>query len=118
VIGAWVAKHHHGTAGNRVLSQPPDDAIYLSQPATGEIPVPDSWASSVRPHRYASAKAQKNYAATSPVTRQSGKKKIVPARFIRNDRLADRSMTGQRVPAGQSAAPREPAGYTGGNIAA
>lgn len=41
------------------------------------------------PHRYASAKARKNYAATSPVTRQSGKKKIVMARFIRNDRLAD-----------------------------
>jgi transposase len=40
------------------------------------------------PHRYASAKARKNYAATSPVTRQSGKKKIVMARFIRNDRLA------------------------------
>jgi hypothetical protein len=41
------------------------------------------------PHRYATAKARKNYAATSPVTRQSGKKKIVMARFIRNDRLAD-----------------------------
>ena len=38
---------------------------------------------------YATAKARKNYAATSPVTRQSGKKKIVLARFIRNDRLAD-----------------------------
>ena len=34
-------------------------------------------------------RARKNYAATSPVTRQSGKKKIVLARFIRNGRLAD-----------------------------
>ena len=29
------------------------------------------------PRRYASAKARKNYAATSPITRQSGKKKTV-----------------------------------------
>jgi transposase len=39
--------------------------------------------------RYASAKARKNYAATSPITRQSGKKKTVLARFVHNDRLAD-----------------------------
>jgi hypothetical protein len=58
----------------------PDAAIYLSQPGLGE--------SGDDPHRYASARARKNYAATSPVTRQSGKKKIVMARFIRNDRLA------------------------------
>ncbi|WP_208653297.1 IS110 family transposase, partial [Streptomyces rhizosphaericus] len=29
------------------------------------------------PHRYASAKARKNYAGTSPITRASGKKKVV-----------------------------------------
>jgi hypothetical protein len=34
-------------------------------------------------------KARKNYALTSPTTQQSGKKKVVLARFIRNDRLAD-----------------------------
>ena len=39
------------------------------------------------PQRYASAKARKNYAGTSPVTRQSGKKKIVLARHVHNDRL-------------------------------
>jgi Transposase IS116/IS110/IS902 family len=39
--------------------------------------------------RYASAKARKNYAATSPITRASGKKKIVAARFVHNDRLID-----------------------------
>jgi Transposase/Transposase IS116/IS110/IS902 family len=67
----------------------PDAAIYLSQPGTGEIlgarqlgEFGDDL------HRYASAKARENYAASSPVTRQSGKKKIVMARFIRNDRLA------------------------------
>ena len=42
-----------------------------------------------RPHRYASAKARKNYAGTSPITRASGKKKVVLARYVHNDRLAD-----------------------------
>jgi hypothetical protein len=41
------------------------------------------------PDRYASARARKNYAATSPITRQSGKKKTVAARFVHNDRLVD-----------------------------
>jgi hypothetical protein len=36
------------------------------------------------PHRYVSAKARKNYAATSPITRASGKKKVMAARFIHN----------------------------------
>ena len=44
------------------------------------------------PHRYASGKARRNYAGTSPITRASGKKKIVTARFIRNDRLIDALM--------------------------
>jgi transposase len=44
------------------------------------------------PHRYASAKARKNYAGTSPITRASGKKKIALARFVRNDRLIDTLM--------------------------
>jgi transposase len=68
----------------------PDAAIYLSQPGTAEIlGARELGESGDDPHRYASAKARKNCAATSPVTRQSGKKKIVMARFIRNDRLAD-----------------------------
>lgn len=44
------------------------------------------------PLRYASAKARKNYAGTSPITRASGKKKVALARFIRNDRLIDALM--------------------------
>ena len=44
------------------------------------------------PDRYASGKARKNYAATSPITRASGKKKVVTARFIRNDPLTDAVM--------------------------
>ena len=39
--------------------------------------------------RYRDGKARRNYAATSPITRASGKKKIVAARFVHNDRLVD-----------------------------
>ncbi len=41
------------------------------------------------PHRYADAKARKNYAGTAPITRASGKSRVVLARFARNRRLAD-----------------------------
>ncbi|WP_329056519.1 IS110 family transposase [Amycolatopsis sp. NBC_01488] len=44
------------------------------------------------PHRYATAKARKNYAGTSPITKASGKKKVALARFIHNDRLIDTLM--------------------------
>ena len=43
--------------------------------------------------RYASAKARKNYAGTSPITRASGEKRTVAARFVHNDRLIDALMT-------------------------
>jgi transposase len=45
------------------------------------------------PHRYTSAKARKNYAGTSPITRASGKKKVALARFVHNDRLIDALMS-------------------------
>lgn len=41
------------------------------------------------PHRYRSSKARKNYAGTSPITRQSGKSRVVAARYVHNDRLRD-----------------------------
>ncbi|WP_420753439.1 IS110 family transposase [Rhodococcus sp. O3] len=41
------------------------------------------------PLRYRNAKARKNYAGTSPITRASGKKKTVLARYARNKHLAD-----------------------------
>jgi hypothetical protein len=41
------------------------------------------------PNRYADAKARKNYAGRSPITKQSGKSRVVLARFVRNRRLAD-----------------------------
>jgi hypothetical protein len=39
--------------------------------------------------RYADAKARKNYAGTSPITRASGTRRIVLARYARNRHLAD-----------------------------
>ena len=41
------------------------------------------------PNRYGDAKARKNYAGTAPITRASGKRRTVLARFVRNRRLAD-----------------------------
>jgi hypothetical protein len=68
----------------------PDAEIYLSQPGMGAITgarVLGEFGDD--PHRYADGKARKNYAATSPITRASGKKKVVAARYIHNDRLVD-----------------------------
>jgi transposase len=41
------------------------------------------------PHRFTDAKARKNYAGTSPITRASGTRKVVLARYARNRRLGD-----------------------------
>ena len=41
------------------------------------------------PDRYCDAKSRKNYAGTSPITRASGTKRVVLARFARNKRIAD-----------------------------
>ncbi|MCA1682285.1 MAG: IS110 family transposase, partial [Actinobacteria bacterium] len=68
----------------------PDAEIYRSQPGLGAV-----LAARVLgefgddPERYAGARARKNYAGNSPITRASGKKKTVLARWVRNRRLAD-----------------------------
>ena len=41
------------------------------------------------PNRYCDAKARKNFAGTSPITKASGKSRVVLARYARNRRLAD-----------------------------
>ncbi len=72
----------------------PDAEIILSQPGLGPILGARVLAEfGDAADRYASAKARKNYAATSPITRASGKKKTVLARFVHNDRLVDALMT-------------------------
>jgi transposase len=76
-VGAHFGRH---PAAKIILSQPGLGPI-LGARVLGEFGDAEG--------RYASAKARKNYAATSPITRRSGKKKTVLARFVHNDRLAD-----------------------------
>ena len=72
------------------FGQHPDAEIYQSQPGMGAILGARVLAEfGDDPHRYADGKARRNYAATSPITRASGKKKVVAARFVHNDRLVD-----------------------------
>jgi Transposase/Transposase IS116/IS110/IS902 family len=68
----------------------PAARIYLSQPGLGPLlgaRVLGEFGDD--PHRYATAKGRKNYASTSPITRASGKKTLVMARYARNDWAAD-----------------------------
>jgi transposase len=80
-LGTVVAAH---------FGQHRDAEIYASQPGLGTI-----LAARVLgefgddPYRYRDAKARKNYAGTSPITRASGTRKVVLARYARNRRLAD-----------------------------
>lgn len=41
------------------------------------------------PNRYQDARSRKNYAGTAPITRASGTKRVVLARYVRNRRLGD-----------------------------
>ena len=67
-----------------------DAEIYLSQPGLGPILGARVLAEfGDDPNRYEGARARKNYAGTSPITRASGKKKVVLARYVRNKHLAD-----------------------------
>jgi transposase len=72
------------------FGQHPDAEIYRSQPGLGEIlgaRVLGEFGDDA--DRYDGARARKNYAGSSPITRASGKKKAVLARYVRNRRLAD-----------------------------
>jgi transposase len=72
------------------FGQHPDAEIYLSQPGLGVVLGARVLAEfGDDKNRYPDARARKNYAGTSPITRQSGKKKTVLARYVHNDRLLD-----------------------------
>jgi transposase len=68
----------------------PDAEIYLSMPGIGVV-----YGARIlgefgdEPGRYVDAKAFRNYAATSPITRESGRRRTVEARWVRNNRLHD-----------------------------
>jgi transposase len=74
----------------KLFGRHPDAEIYASQPGLGVVlgaRVLGEFGDDR--HRYADAGARKNYAGTSPITRASGTKKVVLARYARNDRLGD-----------------------------
>jgi transposase len=72
------------------FGQHPDAEVYLSQPGLGVVLSARVLAEfGDDKTRYIDARARKNYAGTSPITRQSGKKKVVLARYVHNDRLVD-----------------------------
>jgi transposase len=72
------------------FGQHPDAEIYLSQPGLGPVLGARVLAEfGDDPSRYVGARARKNYAGTSPITRASGKKKVVLARNVRDNRLTD-----------------------------
>jgi transposase len=72
------------------FGQHPTAEIILSQPGLGPILGARVLAEfGDAEDRYASAKARKNYAGTSPITRASGKKTVVLAHSVHNDRLID-----------------------------
>jgi transposase len=78
---------------NAYFGQHPDAEIILSQPGLGMTLGARVLAEfGDDPHRYTTAKARKNYAGTSPITRASGRTKTVLARFVHNDRLIDALM--------------------------
>jgi transposase len=68
----------------------PDAEIYLSQPGLGSILAARVLAEfGDDPHRYPDPRSRRNYAGTSPITKASGKRRVVLARHARNRRLAD-----------------------------
>jgi len=72
------------------FEQHPDTAIIRSQPGLGVIlgaRVLGEFGDD--PNRYADAKSRRNYAGTSPITRASGTRRVVLARYVRNRRLYD-----------------------------
>jgi hypothetical protein len=72
------------------FGQHPDAEIYLSQPGLGVILGARVLAEfGDDPDRYADAKCRKNYSGMSPITKASGTKRVVLARYARNRRLGD-----------------------------
>lgn len=75
---------------NAHFDQHPDATILRSQPGLGPILAARVLAEfGDDPHRYTDARARRNYAATSPITRASGTRRVVLARFTANRRLRD-----------------------------
>ena len=87
-LNAQIAKIEAGLADH--FEQHPDAKVIRSLPGLGMIlgaRVLGEFGDD--PNRYADAKSRKNYAGTSPITKASGTRRVVLARFARNRHLAD-----------------------------
>jgi transposase len=74
----------------RCFGQHPDADLITSQPGLGAVLGARVLAEfGDDKDRYADAKSRRNYAGTSPITKTSGKQRVVLARYARNKRLAD-----------------------------
>lgn len=74
----------------RCFGQHPDAEIITSQPGLGVVLGARVLAEfGDDKDRYTDAKSRRNYAGTSPITKTSGKQRVVLARYARNKRLAD-----------------------------
>ncbi|CAN5637763.1 IS110 family transposase [soil metagenome] len=80
-LGVVVGNHFGRHRDAEIYTSLPGLGVILSARILGEF--------GDDPDRYADAKARKNYAGTSPITRASGTKKVVLARYARNRRLGD-----------------------------
>lgn len=68
----------------------PDAELYLSQPGMGIVTAARVLGEfGDDPARFETARHRKNYAGTSPLTIASGGRRVVRARYARNDRLSD-----------------------------
>jgi transposase len=80
-LGAVVGEHFGRHRDAEIYASLPGLGVILAARILGEF--------GDAPHRYADAKARKNYAGTAPITWASGTKKVVLARYARNRRLGD-----------------------------
>ncbi len=75
---------------DRCFGQHPDAEIITSQPGLGVVLGARVLAEfGDAKDRFADANARRNYAGTSPITRASGTRRVVLARYARNRRLGD-----------------------------
>ena len=87
-LNTQITQLEHQVSG--CFQQHPDAEVYLSQPGLGIVLAARVLAEfGDDPERYGDARSRKNYGGNSPVTRQSGKKAAVLARYACNDRLAN-----------------------------
>ncbi len=91
VISAMVGQVHTLEAEvERCFGQHPDAEMITSQPGLGAVlgaRVLAEFGDDTT--RFVDAKARRNYAGTSPITKASGTRRVVLARYARNKRLGD-----------------------------